>query len=367
MNRYDGYSPRDILKSTDPAVLANLLQNAEILRLHHIGNRVHLRGLIEFSNYCRCDCLYCGLRKSNLHVPRYHLDRSKIVALALQAQELGLQSIALQSGEMTGSGSVDFLAGVVSEIKDKSSRNGNLDLGITLSVGELTYTQYKKLFDSGAHRYLLRIETSNRELFENIHPPGQLYQNRLECLQALKDIGYQVGTGVMIGLPGQSVDHLIEDLDFFIERDIDMLGMGPYLPQSSTPLAQTRLPILVEPTSTTLKMMALARIFMPDINMVASTALQSIAGHGLQMGLKAGANILMPVLTPEKIRDDYCIYDHKQFKSLTRLQREVEQAGYHIGFWQWGDSRHYYRRRRQPHPELELPQGPDGEERGVRS
>lgn len=349
-------SPYEVLRSDDPEVLNNLLLTAETIRFQNVGSSVYLRGLIEFSNFCRCNCLYCGLRKDNRDLSRYHLSHGQIADLALQAHELGLQSVALQSGEIASDRAVDFLAAVVSDLKESTSCNGNRNLGITLSVGELTYAQYKKLYDSGAHRYLLRIEASNQELFEKIHPPDQSYQKRLECLDALKDIGYQVGTGIMIGLPGQTPEHLIEDLDFFIQHNIDMLGMGPYLPHASTPLAQREKLLLLDPYSTTLKMMALSRIFMPDINMVASTALQSIDRNGLQMGLKAGANILMPVLTPEEFREDYCIYDHKQFKSLDNLQYEVEQAGYDLVFWQWGDSRHYYRRRGQPHPELNTSQ-----------
>jgi len=355
MRSYNDFNLNKILSSQDPAILYSLLQTAEAIRMQNIGNSIYLRGLIEYSNYCQCDCLYCGLRKSNQDISRYRLNFNETVDLALQAHKLGMQSVVFQSGEVPGDKTVEFLADVVSVLKEKTAKDGKGGLGITLSVGELTYTQYKRLFASGAHRYLLRIEASNRDLFRKIHPPTQSYEKRLECLDALKDIGYQVGTGVMIGLPGQSPEHLIEDLDFFIKRDIDMLGMGPYLPQASTPLAQTKKITFVDPYSTTLKMMALSRIFMPDINMVASTALQSINKNGLQMGLKAGANIIMPVFTPEKFRNDYCIYDNKEFKPLDKLQQEVDQAGYKLVFRKWGDSRHYYHRLGKPHPELEAP------------
>ena len=194
----------EILNSNEPESLASLLQAAHNTRIRHLGNEVYLRGLIEFSNYCPRNCLYCGLRKSNENIHRYRLDEDKIIELAMMAYDMGFQSIALQSGEIDSQEQVDFLAAIVEKIILSSRQRGQQGLGVTLSMGELSYQQYLQLWQAGAHRYLLRIETSNPQLFKNIHPPSQLYHRRLECLDALKDIGYQVGTGIMVGLPGQS-------------------------------------------------------------------------------------------------------------------------------------------------------------------
>jgi len=338
----------EILNSNEPESLASLLQAAHNTRIRHLGNEVYLRGLIEFSNYCPRNCLYCGLRKSNENIHRYRLDEDKIIELAMMAYDMGFQSIALQSGEIDSQEQVDFLAAIVEKIILSSRQRGQQGLGVTLSMGELSYQQYLQLWQAGAHRYLLRIETSNPQLFKNIHPPSQLYHRRLECPDALKDIGYQVGTGIMVGLPGQSNEQLAQDLAFFQKRDIDMLGLGPYIPHSDTPLARVPDRHERDAFTLTLKMLALARLTMPDINMVASTALQSINPLGLRWGLMAGANIIMPVLTPEEKRRDYSLYDNKEQKSMEEIAAEVAAGGFKLGYWKWGDSPHYFRRREQP-------------------
>ncbi|HWP97680.1 MAG TPA: [FeFe] hydrogenase H-cluster radical SAM maturase HydE [Syntrophomonadaceae bacterium] len=347
---------QEILADPDSRRLDGLILAAEQLRCKSLGSEVYLRGLIEFSNICRCDCFYCGLRKSNRGLRRYHLDHNQIAELARMAVQHGLPSIALQSGEVAADKEVDFIAHVVRTMREESTRSGSPGLGITLSVGELTYAQYQQLFEAGAHRYLLRIESSDPLLFRRIHPHSQQYERRLECLDALKDIGFQVGTGVMIGLPGQTVEHLAADLDFFVNRDIDMLGMGPYIAHPQTPMAQTVQAVIVDPYTTTLKMMALARLLMPDINMVVSTALQSIHPQGLQQGVRAGGNVVMPVLTPEECRPNYSLYANKRFKTLEGLEEEVAAAGYRLAFDKWGDSHHYYRRRSLPYPDQQIDQ-----------
>lgn len=345
---------QEILADPDPRNLESLISASEQLRLNNLGNEVYLRGLIEFSNRCRCDCLYCGLRKSNREIHRYHLDQEQIMELARAAQVRGLPSLALQSGEIATSREVDFVARVVETLRGESSRDGSPGLGITLSLGELSYAQYQRLFEAGAHRYLLRIESSDPQLFRSIHPSTQVYERRLECLDALKDIGYQVGTGVMIGLPGQTPEHLAADLAFFVDRDIDMLGMGPFIAHPQTPLARA-VNEMMDPYTTTLKMLALARLFMPDINMVVSTALQTIDPWGLRQGLRAGGNVIMPILTPEECRPDYSLYIDKQFKSLDLLEEEAAGAGYRLAFDKWGDSHHYYRRRGLSYPDQRMP------------
>lgn len=340
----------NIFQNSNESTWHELLDKAQQCRRKNIGSEVYLRGLIEFSNFCECNCLYCGLRKDNRHISRYLLSREQILEIARHAYAQGFHSLALQAGEVSGKKHFHFILDIVTAIKD-ISQGSKGSLGITLSIGELSYQQYKKLWEAGAHRYLLRIESSDPQLFARIHPPQQSYTKRLECLDALKDIGYQVGSGTMIGLPGQTYEHLARDLMFFKERDIDMLGMGPYIPHPDTPLARLADEINMDPYVATIKMMALARLLMPDINMVASTALQSIHPDGLKMGLKAGANIVMPVLTPEEIRLDYSIYVHKAYKDLVHLSQDIAESGCQLAKWKWGDPRHYYRRLKLPYPD----------------
>jgi len=336
----------NVLATDSPHCLQDLIQTAEKCRKKNVGDKVYLRGLIEFSNFCGCNCLYCGIRKDNHNLQRYRLDKKNIIQMAMLAFEKGYHSICLQSGESNNTADIDLLAEIVAEIKrlsmerDENSRG----LGITLSVGELSYQQYKKLWDAGAHRYLLRIESSDPTLFKRIHPPAQHLESRLECLRALKDIGYQTGTGVMIGLPGQTAEHLYQDLVFFQDEDVDMLGMGPYIPHHAAPLSKV-LDTQLDPYTTTLKMLALSRLLMHDINIVASTALQSINPDGLKMGLRAGANIVMPVLTPEDTRDYYYLYENKNYKRAETLIEEITACGFTPGLWQWGDPLHYKNRR----------------------
>lgn len=336
-----------LLKSKEKEELENLIDKAASVRQKTVGNIVYLRGLIEFSNICSLDCFYCGLRRSNRQLVRYKLTGEEIISLALFAYEQGFQSLALQSGEIRSDEHINWLAEIVYKIKKLTSDSQNPGLGITLSVGELDYYQYKKLYEAGAHRYLLRIETSNPHLFAQIHPAGQSFAKRLEALHYLKEIGYQVGTGVMIGLPFQTYEDLLADLVFFTRMDIDMLGMGPYIPHPDTPLASEQDKIEVDPYIATLKMISLARILMPDINIVASTALQTIHKEGLKNGLRAGANIVMPVLTPEENRLYYSIYKDKKYTPFSELLDTIREHGFEVGLWKYGDSLHYFSRKKK--------------------
>lgn len=339
-----------ILQSDDPELQEILLDKAESCRLQVMGNKVYPRALIEFSNQCALNCFYCGLRRSNTGLARYHLAVDEIVELAIQAWDMGLHSLALQSGEIWNNNEVPLLIEAIRLIKQATTNNGSEGMGITLSIGELSFDEYQALFDAGAHRYLLRIETSNPDLFRRIHPPSQSYDRRLECLGYLKQIGYQVGTGVMVGLPGQTYEQLAGDLEFFREWDIDMLGMGPYIIHPDTPLARSRQPIITPAFATTLKMMALARLTMPEINMVCSTALQTINPAGLALGIKAGANVVMPVMTPEERRREYSLYSNKKYSSLDKLINSIADLGYELALSSWGDSRHYYKRQNLSYP-----------------
>ncbi len=277
-------------------------KSAEVKK-KYIGNKVWFRGLIEFSNVCGKDCLYCGIRKGNKNLTRYNLSDDEILAAAKFAFDNNYGSIALQSGEIESPAFTKRVIKLLNNIKELSGGK----LGITLSVGEQKPEVYKAWFDAGAHRYLLRVESTNRELYGKIHPDNKKhdFQRRLDCLKSLQDIGYQTGTGVMIGLPFQTLEDLAGDLLFMQKFDIDMCGMGPYIEHADTPMiayADKLLP-LNERFDLTLKMISILRIMMKDINIVAATALQAIDPVGREKAVKIGANILMPNITPGKYRE----------------------------------------------------------------
>jgi len=312
-----------------------------------VGNKVYFRGLVEFSNVCDKDCFYCGIRKSNQNVNRYNLTDSEILDAARFADENKFGSVVLQSGENSSPAFAERITKLVRQIK----RLCDGRLGITLSVGEQPESVYRQWFEAGAHRYLLRIETTNQSLYRKIHPADQHhnFNRRLDCLNSLKAIGYQTGTGVMIGLPFQTTGDLADDLLFFQQFGIDMVGMGPYIEHSETPLYEYRhglLPIQ-ERFNLSLKMIAVLRILMNDINIAAATALQAIDPLGREKGIKVGANIIMPNITPGLYRNDYKLYENKpcvdeepaQCKGC--LDARIALADGEIGYGEWGDSKHF--------------------------
>lgn len=324
-------------------------KSAEI-KEKYIGKKVWFRGLIEFSNICGKDCLYCGIRKGNKNLTRYNLSDDEILAAAKFACDNKYGSIALQSGEIESTGFSKRVEKLLNSIKELSRG----ELGITLSVGEQEPEVYKRWYDAGAHRYLLRVESTNQSLYNKIHPNDSKhnFSRRLDCLKNLQDIGYQTGTGVMIGLPFQSLDDLAGDLLFMKEFNIDMCGMGPYVEHADTPLIvhrETLLP-LKERFDLTLKMIAIIRIMMKDINIVAATALQAIDPIGREKAVRIGANILMPNITPGKYRDSYKLYDNKPCTDESAedcqscLEARVSLADAEVIYGEWGDSKHYERR-----------------------
>lgn len=282
---------------------------ADILR-RELGSGVSFRGLLEFSNRCRNDCYYCGLRAADRKLGRYTMSRAAMVAAARACARAGYGSMVLQAGERTDADFVRLVESSVRAIK-RATRSTALPrgLGITLCVGEQSPDTYRRFFDAGAHRYLLRIETSNPRLFARLHPPGQSFKRRLACLRELRRIGYQVGTGVMIGLPGQTVAMLADDVLFFRELDVDMLGMGPYLLHARTPLAGAW-PARAA-FAQTLRMIAVCRIVLRTVNIAATTALQAVDPEGRERGLEFGANVIMPNITPQRYRRQYRLYDGK--------------------------------------------------------
>ncbi|MBA4408760.1 MAG: [FeFe] hydrogenase H-cluster radical SAM maturase HydE [Odoribacter sp.] len=327
-----------------------LFQRAKSVKLEIVGNKVYFRGLIEFSNICSKDCLYCGIRKSNEKVLRYEATDEEILDACRFAWINRFGSVVLQSGEISSPTFVKRMISILRKIKEIS----NGELGITLSCGEQTLETYRQWRESGAHRYLLRIESSNPELYRKIHPENDFhsFDRRLQALKDLKTAGYQVGTGVMIGMPFQSIEDLADDLLFLKRMDVDMVGMGPYLEHEDTPLYKFRslLKTKLERFDLALKMIATLRLLMPDINIAAATALQAIDPAGREKALTIGANILMPNLTPCKYRKEYQLYEDKpcldEDAELCRncLEARIELAGCEIGYGEWGNSKHFHKR-----------------------
>lgn len=327
-----------------------LRKKASEIKKNLIGNKVYFRGLIEYSNKCKKDCYYCGVRASNKAPKRYQLEDAEVLEAAQFAYDNHFASLVIQSGERSDSGFISKIEYLLREIK-KLSRG---DLGITLSCGEQSLETYKKWKEAGAHRYLLRIETSNRDLYAKLHPNDSFhdFDERIAALKRLRAAGYQVGTGVMIGLPFQTTDDMANDLLFFKELDIDMAGMGPYIEHKETPLYPYRdeLMSLQDRFELSLNMVALLRILMPDINIAATTAMQAIDPQGREKALFIGSNVIMPNLTPVKYREDYLLYEDKPCideeadECQNCLEARIRMAGGEIGYNEWGDSLHFARR-----------------------
>jgi biotin synthase len=308
---------REWLVEEDPVRLEQLWYMANEARRRTVGDAVHLRGLIEFSNRCIRNCTYCGLRVDNLAVPRYAVPVPEILESVSFAREVGIRTIVMQSGE-----GVAFDAAAFAPVFESIARAG--DMAITLSVGELTVEEFKALRKLGVSRYLLRFETSNADLYRTIHPArrGCGAGDRIAMLRQLRDLDFEVGSGVMVGIPGQSVDDLVNDLLLFRELDLDMVGVGPYMPHPGTPLAagfeRSKASYLsVHRELLTYKMVALTRLLLPDANIPSTTALATLnAREGRLLALKRGANVLMPNITPTKYRSDYSIYPEKAGTSM---------------------------------------------------
>jgi biotin synthase len=332
-----------LLSLTNKKDLDALFDAAYAVKVKNCGKKVYFRGIIELSNICSKDCFYCGIRKSNKSVERYFLSLDEIIECARFAYEEGYGSVVLQSGERDDFVFTDFVVEALREIK----KIGDGALGITLSLGEQNDDVYKEWFLAGAHRYLLRIETTNRPLYESLHPRSHNYERRNACLSIMKKIGYQVGTGVMIGLPGQTISDLADDILFFRDFGIHMIGMGPYIPHKDTPMADS-IPDFEKSKERQLelglKMVAVTRLALKNVNIAATTALQALSDTGRELGLKAGANIIMPNLTDTRYRAAYQLYDNKpcinENAGMCRgcLEMRIKSIGEEIGYNTWGDS-----------------------------
>ena len=327
-----------------------LFEKAKAVKEKYIGNVVYFRGLVEYSNKCNKNCFYCGIRCANKAIKRYTVTDEEVLRIAQIVMENHYGSMVLQAGECTEKHFTSHITELIRKIKTAS--NGKI--GITLSCGEQCSEVYQEWFEAGAHRYLLRIEASSRKLYAKLHPNNLRhdYDARLQCLNELRKVGYQVGTGVMIGVPFQSLENLAEDLLFFKEKDIDMIGMGPYIVHNQTPMANQRKDLFTENQrfNLSLNMIACLRILMKDVNIAASTAMQTLHPQGREKAIEVGANIVMPNLTPLKYRENYKLYENKPSvnedaeETKNQLEKKILSINHQIGYDQWGDSLHFKKR-----------------------
>lgn len=277
-----------------------LIEKSNLTRMKVYGDKVYLRGLIEFTNYCVRNCMYCGIRASNKNAERYRLTIDEILECAELGDRLGYKTYVLQGGEdpyFTD----DIMVEIISKIKKRFPKNA-----ITISLGERSYESYEKMFKAGADRYLIRHETATKELYEKLHP-GASFENRRRCLEDLKKIGYQIGSGFMIGLPGQKVSDLVNDLLYVKELNPHMVGIGPFISHKGTPLKNEKNGTLED----TITLIAILRLLLPNALIPATTSLGTINPLGRELGIKAGANVVMPNLSPTSVREKYSLYDGK--------------------------------------------------------
>jgi biotin synthase len=313
-----------------------LYRKADEIRRQHYGTDVYIRGLIEISSYCKNDCLYCGIRRSNSHAERYRLTGDEILECCERGYQLGFRTYVLQGGE-DAFFTTEYVAGLVAEIKKRFP-----DCALTLSLGEREREDFQIWFDAGADRYLLRHETASKTHYEKIHPPELSYEHRMRCLRDLKEIGYQVGCGFMVESPCQTTDDLITDMRFIRAFQPHMVGIGPFIPHHDTPFADRRQGSLEK----TLTMIALIRLTLPQALIPATTALGTIHPRGREMGLQAGGNVVMPNLSPVGVRKQYMLYDNKictgdeAAECIACMTRRVGSVGYQIvtdrGDWKEG-------------------------------
>lgn len=327
----------DLIVMQDAEAEALLAQRAAAVRQQVYGRDVFIRGLIEFTNYCRNDCFYCGIRRSNACAQRYRLTREEILACCRTGYGLGFRTFVLQGGEDPFF-TTERLAELVRAIK-----RAYPDCAVTLSVGEKDRATYQAWFDAGADRYLLRHETADEGLYRRLHPEELSLQNRMRCLRDLKDIGYQVGCGFMVGAPFQTPEMLLKDLRFLQAFQPHMVGIGPFIPHRDTPFRDC-------PPGTaqmTLRLLAIIRLMLPHVLLPATTALGTVQSDGRQRGMGYGANVVMPNLSPLSVRKKYALYDNKistgeeAAESVALLKQSMAAAGYRVvtarGDWKGGE------------------------------
>lgn len=315
-----------LLATTDEQAINYLRDTARKVADDIYGKQVFIRGLIEFTNYCKNDCIYCGIRRSNPNAQRYRLTEEEILSCCANGYELGFRTFVLQGGEDPYF-SDERICDIVAKIKQDYP-----DCAVTLSIGEKDKASYQAFYDAGADRYLLRHETADEAHYQSLHPAEMSFQHRIQCLYDLKEIGYQVGCGFMVGSPGQTVDTLYEDLMFIKKLQPHMVGIGPFIPQKDTPFGQ-------EPAGTmeqTLRLLSIIRLIHPHVLLPSTTALGTIHPLGREKGIQAGANVVMPNLSPVAVREKYKLYDNKictgdeAAECRHCMARRMESVGYQV-------------------------------------
>ena len=314
---FENVSSKDVAYATELA---------RKIAVEQFGKKIYFRGIIEFTNYCKCDCFYCGIRKSNRECQRYRLELSDILACCAEGYENGFRTFVLQGGEDVWFHD-ERMCEIVRTIKKEYP-----DCAVTLSLGERSFESYKALKEAGADRYLLRHETADAEHFGVLHPKYQTLESRMECLKHLKVLGYQTGCGIMVGTPGQSVKTLAKDMKFMEEFQPAMIGVGPFLPHKDTPLKdETKGSVEL-----TLYLLALCRIMLPNVLLPATTALGTVEAEGRKQGVLAGCNVVMPNLSPMSVRKKYMLYDEKAgtdvsaAQGIAILRKQMEEIGYEV-------------------------------------
>lgn len=290
------------------------------------GKEIFIRGLVEISNICKNDCFYCGIRKSNCKVERYRLSKKDILDCCFKGYDLGLRTFVLQGGE-DGFFSDNVLCDIISTIKENFP-----DCCVTISLGERSFESYKRLFDTGAERYLLRHETATKSHYERLHPNYQTFERRMKCLNDLKKIGYQTGCGFMVGSPFQTLENIADDLLFIKEFKPEMVGIGPFIPQKDTPFGVYN----AGSVDLTVLLLGIIRLMLPKVLLPATTALSTLCSDGRERGILAGANVVMPNLSPLNVREKYSLYNKKAFlgaeaaENLDSLKKLTEKIGYKV-------------------------------------
>lgn len=313
-----------LIKRRTPKLAQYIFEKARKIRQAYYGTDVYIRGLIEFTNYCKNDCYYCGIRRSNSRAHRYRLSEEQILRCCHQGYTLGFRTFVLQGGE-DGYFTDERMVSLVKEI-----RKNYPDCAITLSIGERSYDSYLALFEAGADRYLLRHETWDEKHYRLLHPPALSAKHRQQCLWDLKKIGYQVGTGYMVGSPFQTAENLADDMLFLEKLNPQMVGIGPFIPHHDTPFKDQAAGTL----ELTLYMLGLIRLMLPKVLLPATTALGTIDEKGRELGILAGANVVMPNLSPENVRKDYLLYDNKicTGSEAAECRMDLENRMHAIGY-----------------------------------
>lgn len=314
-----------LIKNRNEETAGYLRQKADEVRKKVYNNKIFIRGLIEISNICKNDCFYCGIRSSNKNCDRYKLSEEDILSCCENGYKLGFRTFVLQGGE--GVFSADDISGIVKKIKEKYP-----ECAVTLSLGEYQKSDYEKMKNAGADRYLLRHETICKKHYEKLHPQNMSYDNRLRCLKDLKDIGFQVGSGFLVGSPYQSEDIIAKEFKFIEEFSPEMCGIGPFIPQKDTPFKNEKSGTAEE----TAYYLSIIRLIKPNILLPATTALGTIKDGGRELGVLSGANVLMPNLSPERERKKYALYDNKlstgveSAEQIENLKKQIKNIGYEI-------------------------------------